>query len=271
MHASFRVEIGNWGWNWAAGAPFSSVSELVDKRNVFGKELRSRLASEVPRQFRIGWEAEQLPEAYNRVTIDPEYRDALGNYRPVIYYNLPDYTRAGLAKAKKVSDQIFPAPGSRGPYAVQHKRRRLLHLRLSGLYLQRRRPRGWNSQDGLQPRRLGCRPQPALLGPRESLLGGLRQHADPSHLQPHADDRRPVYLGGGEYLEGSGLSPERGSAPEVRMTGKKQRTARTTPSGIRWKKRRGGGRGVAGNLRGRAATMVRSPFFAASAWRRGFA
>ena len=44
VHASFRVEIGNWGWNWAAGAPFSTVSELVDKHNVFGEELRSRLA-----------------------------------------------------------------------------------------------------------------------------------------------------------------------------------------------------------------------------------
>ena len=106
-HASFRVEIGNWGWNWAAGAPFSTVSQLVDQRNVFGKELRRRLGSEVPRQFRIGWEAEQLPEANNRVTIDSQYQDALGNYRPVIHYNLPDYTRAGQAKAKDVSDQMF--------------------------------------------------------------------------------------------------------------------------------------------------------------------
>ena len=111
IHASFRVEIGNWGWNWAAGAPFSSVSELVDRRNVFGEELRRRLASEVPRQFRIGWEAEQLPEESNRVTIDPRYRDALGNYRPVIHYDLPDYTRAGLAKARTVSDLIFQRLG----------------------------------------------------------------------------------------------------------------------------------------------------------------
>lgn len=111
QHCAFRIEIGNEGWNFAAGAPTSTVQALVDRRGLFGAELRAKIAEVIPRQFRLGFEMEQIPEATNYVTIHPSYTDQLGNPRPVIRYDLPDYVRAGMAAAKSLSDQMYRAIG----------------------------------------------------------------------------------------------------------------------------------------------------------------
>ena len=79
---------------------------------MFGKKLRKGLYDTVQPQFRFGFLIEQLPQAFNRVTIDPNYVDQLGNYRPVIYYNLSEYEKAGFAKAKALSDQIMQRIGA---------------------------------------------------------------------------------------------------------------------------------------------------------------
>ncbi len=112
--AAFRIEIGNWGWSWPEGAPIATVPDLIDQKNLFGKQLRNTIGTTYPRMFRFGFLVEQLPDANNRVTIDPSYRDQLGNYRPVINYNVDDYTRAGMAAAKQVSDLIFQRLGVEG-------------------------------------------------------------------------------------------------------------------------------------------------------------
>lgn len=109
--AALRIEIGNDGWTWPADAPVSDVTNLVDAGNLWGAALRQRLAATVPRQLRFGMLVEQLPEWSNRVTIDPAWFDRMGNYRPVVSYNLSDYTRAGFALAKQVSDRIFRRAG----------------------------------------------------------------------------------------------------------------------------------------------------------------
>ncbi|MDJ0616466.1 MAG: GMC family oxidoreductase [Calothrix sp. MO_192.B10] len=111
IHAPFRMEMGNDGWSWPAGAPSSDVVNLVDNGNLYGHRLRQRLHNDVSQQFRFGILVEQLPEYDNRVTLDPAYLDALGNFRPVIHYNLSPYTRAGFAKARQVSQQIFQRVG----------------------------------------------------------------------------------------------------------------------------------------------------------------
>lgn len=115
-HASFRTEIGAWGWNWPTGAPFTTVSKMVNpdpqrpsRRTLFGSELRRSLYDAISGQFRIGWEVEQTPDSNNRVTIDDDYRDALGNYRPVIDYDLSDYTKAGMKAAKEAWNAIRDA------------------------------------------------------------------------------------------------------------------------------------------------------------------
>ncbi|MCY7296927.1 GMC family oxidoreductase [Alteromonas sp. a30] len=110
-HAAFRIEIGNWGWNWPTGAPIATVPDLIDEKNLYGEQLKAHIAATYPRMFRFGFLVEQLPSVNNRVTIDPAYKDRLGNYRPVIDYDVNDYTRAGMAAAKRVSDQIFQRLG----------------------------------------------------------------------------------------------------------------------------------------------------------------
>lgn len=109
--AAFRLEIGNWGWNFAAGAPNSNVTQLVENENLYGKELRRKLYHDVQRQVRIGVLVEQLPRSTNRVSIDPAYRDAMGEYRPVISYDVEDYSRSGLAMAHEACMQIYRMAG----------------------------------------------------------------------------------------------------------------------------------------------------------------
>ncbi|WP_447889080.1 GMC family oxidoreductase [Serratia fonticola] len=106
-HAPYRFEMGNDGWLWPAQAPSKDVITLVDDEQLHGKELRQRLKDQVSRQFRFGILVEQLPEYDNRVTIDPNYLDMMGNYRPVIHYDLSPYTRAGFASAYDMSMKIF--------------------------------------------------------------------------------------------------------------------------------------------------------------------
>ncbi|PNG20936.1 GMC family oxidoreductase [Streptomyces cahuitamycinicus] len=120
---AFRVEIGNWGWNFPENTPYTTVLDLVGggedgKAQFYGKALRKRLGEILPRQFRIAWELEQDPEARNRVTIDDRYRDALNKYRPVIEYDLSDYVKASLPWAAEASRQLFAQLG------MAEKRRR---------------------------------------------------------------------------------------------------------------------------------------------------
>lgn len=118
---AFRIEIGNEGWSFTAGAPTSTVNALIDptppsrQRRMFGSELRRTLGEVIPRQFRLALEMEQIPEESNRVTIENRYRDQLGNYRPVIQYDLPDYVRAGFAMATQASDAMFARLGMPKP------------------------------------------------------------------------------------------------------------------------------------------------------------
>jgi choline dehydrogenase-like flavoprotein len=109
-NCAFRIEIGNEGWNFTAGAPTSTLDTLLGKGR-YGSDLRGAIGEVVPRQFRLALEMEQIPESTNYVTIDPDCRDALGNPRPVIRYDLPDYVRAGFAMAKEASNAMFALLG----------------------------------------------------------------------------------------------------------------------------------------------------------------
>jgi choline dehydrogenase-like flavoprotein len=120
---AFRVEIGNWGWNFPENAPYDTVHDLVvvgedGNTPLYGKKLRMRLGEILPRQFRIAWELEQDPEPENRVTVDDAYKDALGKHRPVIQYDLSEYVRKSLPWAARASKQLFQKLG----IATQQKR-----------------------------------------------------------------------------------------------------------------------------------------------------
>ncbi|HLF25522.1 MAG TPA: GMC family oxidoreductase [Anaerolineae bacterium] len=110
-HAAFIVPIDNWGWGWPTGAPDTDLDRAVNRLNLFGKALRKHIEATVTRQVLLHFECEQLPEPSNRITLDPQYVDRLGNYRPVIHYDVSDYIRAAFAAAKRISDQMFARIG----------------------------------------------------------------------------------------------------------------------------------------------------------------
>lgn len=110
-HAAFRFDIGNDGWRPATGAPDTSVADAVRRQGLFGAKLRDHLQATLPRHVRFSVAIEQLPSPANSVSIDPRYRDPLGNPRPVISYHIDDYTLAAMAVATDVYRQVFRRAG----------------------------------------------------------------------------------------------------------------------------------------------------------------
>ncbi|UPT56015.1 GMC family oxidoreductase [Dickeya zeae] len=104
--AAFRIELSNDGWRWPVNKLYDDVETLLEEP-LCGPRLRSQIRERLSRQCSARCMVEQLPEYNNRVTIHPDYRDALGNYRPVIHYDLSLYTRAGVARASTVMRQVF--------------------------------------------------------------------------------------------------------------------------------------------------------------------
>jgi choline dehydrogenase-like flavoprotein len=109
--SAFILPIDNWGWAWPTGAPQTNLTQALSQMNMFGKQLRNYLADSIPRQLLLHFECEQLPLANNRVTLDAQYQDLLGNYRPVIQYDVSDYTRAAFQVATSITNQIFARVG----------------------------------------------------------------------------------------------------------------------------------------------------------------
>ncbi|WP_417603245.1 GMC family oxidoreductase [Primorskyibacter flagellatus] len=110
-YAAFRIELGNDGHAWPTGAPQSTADDLA-KSGLRGAELDAAIKDATSRQVRLASLVEQSPDAENRVTLDPEKRDANGMPLPRINYDYSDYTRAGLDAAQKAHDEVFAAMGA---------------------------------------------------------------------------------------------------------------------------------------------------------------
>ncbi|HTU18392.1 MAG TPA: GMC family oxidoreductase [Gemmataceae bacterium] len=110
--AAFRISIHNDGWGWSTGAPYTQLLDIVDRQNKFGKELRRRLVEQVSRQLQLATQLELMPDSNNRITIDPQYTDGLGNPRPVVSYKLSDYALKGIAYARRLCRVIFQRLGA---------------------------------------------------------------------------------------------------------------------------------------------------------------
>ncbi|GAA4641590.1 GMC family oxidoreductase [Pontixanthobacter gangjinensis] len=121
-HAAFRIEIGNEGWNFPIGDPYTSTLDFVLGTNIsqlnqtkkahFGTGLVAGLNQALISQFRLGFLVEQTPEDYCAVSLSDTYKDKLGLPRPRITYDLSDYTKMGFVAAKKVSSNIYGAMGA---------------------------------------------------------------------------------------------------------------------------------------------------------------
>ncbi|MFE3456561.1 GMC family oxidoreductase [Nocardiopsis aegyptia] len=120
--APFRIEISNWGWSWATGAPMSNVAQALglgggaggeQQNTLFGPFLRWWLGQAVGRQLQLQIAVEQSARPENQVTIEPSrFRDAMGNPRPIIDYDLDPHVKEGVYAAYQVSRSIFARLGA---------------------------------------------------------------------------------------------------------------------------------------------------------------
>lgn len=127
--AAWRVEIGNEGWNFSVGDPWTTVGDFVVGGNasqlnpgaeqLFGDQLVAKLNDVFPRQWRMGFLVEQTPEPENRITLSTDlggrssYTDGLGLPRPVIHYDLSEYTKLGFVYAEIFSRDVYRRMGVR--------------------------------------------------------------------------------------------------------------------------------------------------------------
>jgi len=110
--AAFSIDIHNDGWGWCMGSPVSDLVELVESENRFGRSLRAELADRIPRQLLLAIMLEVLPNPSNRISVDPNYADRLGNMRPVVSYEVPDYTLRGASYARQFARMLFQRLGA---------------------------------------------------------------------------------------------------------------------------------------------------------------
>ena len=120
--SAFRMEIGNEGWNFACGDPYTTTLDFItgtngsqlnpDGKRLGGTELVMTLNDRLTRQFRFGLLLEQSPQADNRVTIDPKYTDGLGIPRPHVDYGFDQYTLEGFRVAADTCSTIFQQMGA---------------------------------------------------------------------------------------------------------------------------------------------------------------
>ena len=110
--AAFAVDIHNDGWGWATGSPMSDIGELVDQHNLFGADLRRGVIDRLSRQLLLAFMIEVMPSESNRVSVDPQYTDHLGNMRPIVNFSLSDYTMRGAAAARDFARTVFARLGA---------------------------------------------------------------------------------------------------------------------------------------------------------------
>jgi choline dehydrogenase-like flavoprotein len=107
-HGSFRIQIDNRGWDWPAGAPASTVHDLL-QQGLRGADLDRALAAHTTREFNIVPMVEQLPSADNRIVPDFDNRDAIGIPRPRITYRIDEYSLKALEHGRRIAREIAAA------------------------------------------------------------------------------------------------------------------------------------------------------------------
>lgn len=120
--AVWRIEMGNGGWNWPTGDPYTTGLDyiygtnnggLIDQGDIYGNiQNVTVLGSYLTRQFRIGFLVEQDAQTSNQVTLSSTYTDKLGIPRPEIQYLMSDYTKTGFASARTAADEFMSRMGA---------------------------------------------------------------------------------------------------------------------------------------------------------------
>lgn len=121
QRAAYRIEIGNEGWNFSIGDPYTTTVDFIvgyndsqlnkNAQQLFGSQLVKTLNDNLTRQFRLGFLVEQTPDDSNFVSLS-SVTDHLGLPRPQINYNISDYTLKGLISAQQTASTIFKNMGA---------------------------------------------------------------------------------------------------------------------------------------------------------------
>ena len=90
----------------------TDLIDLVESGGRYGESLRQGLVDRVSRQLQLAFMVEVPADPSNRVTVDPAFTDTLGNMRPILTYDIPDYTMRGVAYARQLSKRIFARLGA---------------------------------------------------------------------------------------------------------------------------------------------------------------
>jgi choline dehydrogenase-like flavoprotein len=122
------MEIGNEGWNFSKGDPYTTTMDFIQGTNnsavndknqrLGGLKLVQKLNDIFTRQFRIGCMFDQSPLAENRVKLDldangkPVHTDGLGIPRPKVEYGLDPYTMEGFEMAAYVCSKVYERMGA---------------------------------------------------------------------------------------------------------------------------------------------------------------
>nr|WP_323225853.1 GMC family oxidoreductase [Spirulina sp. 06S082] len=112
QQSAFGIDIHNDGWGWSGTGVNNIVQDAIDNQRKYGVALREELIDRISRQLLLAFMCELPADANNRVTIDPQYKDQLGIYRPVIHFNIPDYCKKAMASARNLSRTIFDRLGA---------------------------------------------------------------------------------------------------------------------------------------------------------------
>ena len=185
QRAAFRIEIGNEGWNWAVGDPWTTVNNMITGSQ-FGTDLRSRVHDQLIRTFRFGALVEQIGQEGNRVVPSPTETDHLGIPRPVITYDLAEYTKAGYEAADKVARALFERMGATN---------------------RTQRPNPYGASSFEYP---ACSGQYFMVRGAGHTMGTYRMGNDPKHSV--VDARQRSHDHSNLFLIGSGVFPSVGTA-----------------------------------------------------------
>lgn len=109
--AAYRIEIGNEGWNWPTGAPYTQLIDMVEG-GTFGQDLINNIQTDFTKQFRIGFLIEQTPEPTSYIIPSPDCKDNLGIPRPQLHYDFSEYTMAGFQAAREATNFMFGKLGA---------------------------------------------------------------------------------------------------------------------------------------------------------------
>lgn len=117
QRSSFRVEVGNDGWRFPVGDPTVEFTSSPDRPTFVrlregGTALARRWFEHASREIRFASLTEQLPDPDNRVTPAFDQPDGIGVPRPRIAFRVGSYSRAGMAAARELHEQLFEALGA---------------------------------------------------------------------------------------------------------------------------------------------------------------